>query len=187
MSDLLWCATLKGAPRTKKNHQQILKNRSGRPFVAPSKDFLLYQEKCLWQIKTPQRAISEAANVKAVYYMPDRRRVDLVNLLEATCDILVKAGVLDDDRATIVAAHDGSRVLLDRKNPRVEIEISKFEPVELHSEEEGNWIPVEARKDGSRVFICPRCQCRIIFAESYYRAEETGITRCPNCGLKMKG
>ena len=127
MTDLLWCATLKGAPRTKKNHQQILKNRSGRPFVAPSKEFLLYQEKCLWQIRTPRRAISEAVNVRCLYYMPDRRRVDLTNLLEATDDILVKAGVLDDDRFTIVAAHDGSRVLLDRKNPRVEIEITRME------------------------------------------------------------
>ena len=127
MSNLLWCATLKGAPRTKKNHQRILRDRAGLPFVAPSKEFVDYQELCLWQIKTPQRSISEAVNVKAVYYMPNRRRVDLVNLLEATCDILVKAGVLDDDRATIVAAHDGSRVLLDRQNPRVEIEITKME------------------------------------------------------------
>lgn len=45
MTDLLWCATLKGVPRTKKNHQQIRKTPSGRRFVAPSKDFLLYQEK----------------------------------------------------------------------------------------------------------------------------------------------
>lgn len=130
MTNLLWCTTLKGPPRTKKNHQQILKNRSGRPFVAPSKDFLLYQEKCLWQIKTPQRSISEAVNVKAVYYMPNRRRVDLTNLLEATDDILVRAGVLADDCATIVAAHDGSRVLLDRQNPRVEITITEMEEVD---------------------------------------------------------
>ena len=108
MTDLLWCATLKGAPRTKKNHQQILRNRSGRPFVAPSKNFLVYQEKCLWQIKTPHRAISEAVNVRCLYYMPDRRRVDLTNLLEATDDILVRAGVLADDCASVVAGHDGS-------------------------------------------------------------------------------
>lgn len=127
MPDLLWCATLKGAPRTKKTHQQIMKNHSGRPFVVPSKEFLLYQEQCLWQIRTPHRAISEAVNVRCLYYMPDRRRVDLTNLLEATDDILVKAGVLGDDCATIVAAHDGSRVLLDRKNPRVEIEITRME------------------------------------------------------------
>lgn len=65
--------------------------------------------------------------MRCLYYMPNRRRVDLVNLMEATCDILVKAGVLDDDRAAIVAGHDGSRVLLDRQNPRVEIEITRME------------------------------------------------------------
>lgn len=47
MSDLLWCATLKGAPRTKKNHQRILRDRAGLPFVAPSKEFMDYQELCL--------------------------------------------------------------------------------------------------------------------------------------------
>lgn len=121
---------LYGAPRTKKNSQQILKTRSGRPFVAPSKSFSAYQEKCLWQIKAPRNPVSEAVNVKCVYYMPTRRRVDLVNLLEATCDILVKAGVLKDDCAAIVAAHDGSRVKLDKENPRVEIKIEKMEKME---------------------------------------------------------
>ena len=65
--------------------------------------------------------------MKAVYYMPNRRRVDLVNLMEATCDILVKAGVLADDCAAVVAGPDGSRVLLDRKRPRVEITITEME------------------------------------------------------------
>lgn len=40
-----------------------------------------------------------------------------------TDDLLVRAGVLADDNSQIVAAHDGSRVRLDRENPRVEIEI----------------------------------------------------------------
>lgn len=62
-----------------------------------------------------------------MYYMATRRKVDLANLIEATCDILVKAGVLADDNSKIVAAHDGSRVELDRKNPRVEIEIEGME------------------------------------------------------------
>jgi Holliday junction resolvase RusA-like endonuclease len=56
--------------------------------------------------------------------MPTRHRVDLVNLLEATCDILVDAGILADDNSNIVAAHDGSRVEYDKYNPRVEITIS---------------------------------------------------------------
>ncbi len=71
--------------------------------------------------------MAAAVNLKCVYYMPNRRRVDLVNLMEATCDILVKAGVLADDCAAIVAGHDGSRVLLDRLHPRVEIELQELE------------------------------------------------------------
>jgi hypothetical protein len=55
--------------------------------------------------------------------MPTKHRVDLVNLLEATCDILVKANVLEDDNSNIIISHDGSRVLYDKDNPRVEIEI----------------------------------------------------------------
>ena len=53
--------------------------------------------------------------------MPTRHRVDLVNLLEATCDILVKANVIEDDNCKIIAMHDGSYVTYDKNNPRVEI------------------------------------------------------------------
>ena len=59
--------------------------------------------------------------------MPTRHRVDLTNLLNATNDILVKAGVLEDDNCKIVVSHDGSRVFYDKENPRVEIEITEVE------------------------------------------------------------
>ena len=53
--------------------------------------------------------------------MQTRRRVDLLNLLEATLDILVDARILEDDNSNIVGGHDGSRVLYDKENPRTEI------------------------------------------------------------------
>jgi Holliday junction resolvase RusA-like endonuclease len=56
--------------------------------------------------------------------MPTQRRVDLVNLIEALQDVLVKAGVLADDNSSIVVSTDGSRVALDRRNPRTEVEIT---------------------------------------------------------------
>ena len=118
---------LLGEPRTKKNSARILKARSGRPFVAPSKVFEDYQESCLWQLKTSYRPISARVNVCCVYYMETARRVDLANLIEATTDILVHAKVLEDDNSKIVAGHDGSRVLIDRKNPRAEITITEME------------------------------------------------------------
>lgn len=119
--------TLYGDPRTKKNSARILQGRGGRRFVAPSAAFEDYQTACLWQICSPPEPISARVNVRCVYYMATRRKVDLANLIEATCDILVTAGVLEDDNSRIVAAHDGSWVELDRKHPRVEIEIEEME------------------------------------------------------------
>lgn len=119
--------TLYGEPRTKKNSARILRTRSGIQFVAPSKVYVDYETDCLRQIKRPHSPISARVNVRCVYYMKTARRVDLANLIEATCDILVKAKVLADDNSQIVAAHDGSRVELDRENPRAEIEIEEME------------------------------------------------------------
>lgn len=119
--------TIYGDPRTKKNSVRILRTRSGAPFVAPSKAYVDYETDCMRQIKRPRSPISAQVNVRCVYYMKTARRVDLANLIEATTDILVKARVLKDDNSRIVAAHDGSRVELDRKNPRAEIEIEEME------------------------------------------------------------
>lgn len=119
--------TLYGDPRTKKNSVRILRTRSGAPFVAPSKAYVDYEKDCLLQIKRSRSPVSARVNVRCVYYMKTARRVDLANLIEATTDILVKARVLEDDNSKIVAAHDGSRVELDRENPRVEIEIEEME------------------------------------------------------------
>lgn len=121
--------TLHGVPRSKKNHMMIARNASGRPFIMQGPTYQQYEKDCLRQITGKHKLkIEEPVNVKALYYMDTRRRIDLGNLLAATCDILVKAGVLADDNAKVVVAHDGSRVLYDKENPRVEITI---EPVEV--------------------------------------------------------
>ena len=66
-------------------------------------------------------------NVKALFYMKTKRKVDLTNLLEALDDVLVKGGMLVDDNCTIIKSHDGSRVLYDKENPRIEVEIERRE------------------------------------------------------------
>ena len=62
---------------------------------------------------------------RCLFYMKTRRKVDLTNLLEAADDVLVKYHVLADDNSQIVAGHDGSRVLYDKSNPRIEIDITE--------------------------------------------------------------
>ncbi len=117
--------TIKMPPVTKKNSQRILVNKAaGKRFVAPSEQYKEYERLAAWFIPRPDAPIEEAVNVKCLFYMPTKRRVDLTNLLEAVDDVMVKAGLLKDDHSGIVAAHDGSRVLYDKDDPRTEVEIS---------------------------------------------------------------
>lgn len=119
--------TIPISPTTKKNSQQIAINRkTGRPFVTQSKKYKEYERAAMEYV---QRVlcykVEPPLNVKCLFYMPTRRRVDLTNLLEAIDDVMVKAGLLPDDDYTVIQSHDGSRVLYDKDNPRTEIEITK--------------------------------------------------------------
>ena len=102
--------------------------------VVQGEKYQQYEQTCLWRLITKKNAIAAELdgkqppyNVKCVYYRNSERRVDLSNLLEATDDILVNAKVLPDDNYKIIASHDGSRVRIDRENPRVEITITELE------------------------------------------------------------
>lgn len=111
-------------PITKKTHQQIIRV-NGRPMVIPSKQYKQFEKACEeWLRPYSHLNIDYPVNLSCRYYMPTRRRVDLVNLAEATCDILVKYGVLKDDNSNIVASMDGSRVFYDKENPRTCIDIT---------------------------------------------------------------
>jgi Holliday junction resolvase RusA-like endonuclease len=66
-----------------------------------------------------------------VFYRETRIRCDLTNLLEAIDDVLVTYGVLADDNFTVIVGHDGSRVYIDKKNPRTEITIETVENQEV--------------------------------------------------------
>ena len=123
--------TIPLAPITKKNHQRILKNRRTKAhFVAPSEQYENYEAAALWYVPRRSAPIDSPVNVKCLFYMPTARSCDLTNLEEAIDDILVKAGLLADDNYKIIAAHDGSRVYIDRQKPRTEIEITNLEEAE---------------------------------------------------------
>lgn len=115
-------------PVTKKNSQRIV-NVRGRSIIIPSKKYADYEKTAVAEIRAQMGdigyrfPITNACDVKCVFYMGTRRKCDLTNLLEAVDDVLVKAGLLEDDNFTIIASHDGSRVYYDKDNPRTEIDI----------------------------------------------------------------
>ena len=117
-------------PVTKKNSSQII-TVGGKPRLIPSKKYREYEKATRFFLKPLN--IDYPINVKCIFYMPTRRRVDLTNLLSAVADILVAHGVVTDDNRDIIASHDGSIVLYDKKAPRTEIEITKISNYEKWS------------------------------------------------------
>lgn len=129
----MWNFTIHGNPVTKKNSQQILMNpKTHRPFVAPSSQYKKYEKDACKQLLLqavqhgPAQAIDFPVNIECRYFMQTKRRIDIANLMSATHDILVKAGIIEDDNRDIVASVDMSGVFHDKDNPRVEIKIKRI-------------------------------------------------------------
>lgn len=59
--------------------------------------------------------------LKCHFYIQQNRRTDLSNLLEGVQDLLVEAEIIKDDNFNIIIGHDGSRVFIDKENPRIEL------------------------------------------------------------------
>ena len=70
-------------------------------------------------------------NLKIDFYVKDKRRRDIANYIEAIQDILVKYEVIKDDNHNIITSLDGTRMYIDKENPRVEIEITKIQIKQL--------------------------------------------------------
>lgn len=125
--EVVYTANIPLNPRAKKNHQKIIRNRrTNAPMIVQSDIYKQYEKDCGWFLKAPEKPISGPVNIQCIFYRDSARRCDLTNLLEAIDDILVKYKIIQDDCFTILAAHDGSRVLVDKENPRTEITITRL-------------------------------------------------------------
>ena len=120
---------MKVKPSTKKNSQRIVIVHN-RPMIIPSAFYKQYEKDCGAFLPRLDKPIDYPINLKCTFYMPTRRRVDLTNLQEAVCDMLVHYHVVADDNRDIIATMDGSMVLYDKENPRTEVEITPLENYE---------------------------------------------------------
>lgn len=135
--------TIKICPTSKKNHQQLVGigkqcpvcKKKERMLPIQSKQYLQYEKDCAWFLNPkPTKPIDFPVNICCTFYMKTKRRVDGLNLLAAIDDILVKHKILEDDSRDQVCSHDGSRVLYDKANPRVEILITTVDDYEQWKE-----------------------------------------------------
>lgn len=125
--EILYQGVIELPPITKKNSQEIhLNTKTGARWISQSKQYRLYAKNAQFFLHRDE-PICESCNVQMIFYMPNRRRVDLSNLQSACLDVLVENRILEDDNAKIIRSHDGSTVLwTDTEHPRTEILITKI-------------------------------------------------------------
>lgn len=120
---------IEGAPRTKKNSLRRIK-RGRRVFTVPSAAHEAWEMLAIHQLARQVRIARELGgdirhywplNMRALVYR-ERNVGDLLNYLAAVSDALERAAVVSDDK--LIVSVDGSRLLLDRARPRVEIELT---------------------------------------------------------------
>lgn len=122
--------TVTGPPRSKKNGARIVT----RPFprLLPSKAWCEWRDTCRFDAPiTPNVVViprwsGDTCNCAATFYVDSMRRIDANNLYSGLADLLQHHGVVDDDACII--AWDGSRVYLDRDNPRTEVVLTPMAP-----------------------------------------------------------
>ena len=127
-------------PFTKKNSSRIVKTKSGVPFLIPSAAYEQYERDCAAFIRCKGLEVSCPINIRALFYIDADRKCDLSNYFEAIADILVHYHVIEDDHRKIVAGWDGSRIYVDRANPRT---VVTLEPIPQGQIE----LDIEATKD----------------------------------------
>lgn len=119
--------TVLGAPRTKKTSNRLVPGRgrkAGRKLVLPSAAWVRWVETAVFPVKVA-RLPDQPYSCRALFYR-DRLTGDACGYYQGLADALEKWGVLSDDR--FLVDWDGSRLLLDRKNPRVEITLTPVNP-----------------------------------------------------------
>ena len=122
---------LHGVMRTKKNSLRSISLPNSTRLVLPSKAY------CEW-CKEATTAVMLARlgdlkldfnmNFAAVFYMP-LDNCDLTGLKDGLADFAQSAGLITNDK--LIRTWDGSRVVIDKVNPRVEVVISLATGVKL--------------------------------------------------------
>lgn len=116
--------------RSKKNSQRIIINpKTRKPMIIQSELYKNFERECgYFLLKYQNSNISYPINFKCLFYVPDKRKRDIVNLLNAIQDILVKYRVIADDNYNIIKSLDGTCIIYrPGVEPEIIIEISKYQ------------------------------------------------------------
>lgn len=114
--------TLKGSVPSKKNNKQIT-YRNGRLGLRSSDNYLAWNYEQLMTMKRVKPIKGPVRSIAITFFIDSKRKTDLTNKAESVMDLLVDAGIIEDDNCFIVPY-----VLLifggvDKTNPRALVNI----------------------------------------------------------------
>lgn len=116
---------INGQPPSKKNSKQIIHVR-GRMIIIPSKGHKDWHDQSLYPLISLKNALPSVLIPKLVLctlYSKDKRKWDISNKWESVGDLLVDAGIIEDDNYDFI-----SKLLIvyggvDKENPRTELDL----------------------------------------------------------------
>lgn len=92
---------LAGRIPSKKNSKRVFKNH-GRTIVASSRNHEIWHRQALFELKEQKiRKMEAPICVTMRFVFPDNRKSDLTNKAESVMDLLVDAGILEDDNVNV--------------------------------------------------------------------------------------
>lgn len=127
---MIYAFMILGRPYTKKNSPILTKTG-----IIQSKQYRDYEAEAIKQIRLQMLErygrildpTSYPVELTAKYYMPNRQGwPDAIGLLQATADILEKAGVITNDRQIVKITNNRLIDGIDKNKPRAEILIKEL-------------------------------------------------------------
>lgn len=111
-----------------KKNNLCIRRAGGRSFIAPNDFYNTYKESALWQLSNEEKWQGDYPVILEIFvYRKTVRRFDFDNIFNTIQDILVGAGILEDDNMKmLIPKVKGLGWAKDKDNPRVEVFIRSY-------------------------------------------------------------
>lgn len=117
---------LQGQTPSHKNSKQLSLNaKTGKLFPRNNDKYLAWKTGAILEAKASREKYTGEVSIEADFFVKDKRHRDLDNMMASVQDVLVEAGVIEDDNVFIL--HDIRAIFggMDAKNPKAVILIKE--------------------------------------------------------------
>jgi Holliday junction resolvase RusA-like endonuclease len=120
---------LTGRTPSKKNSRRSFYNKNiGHILNYYSPEFKKWNAEKLKELESfTAEKVTGIVSISFEWYMPDNRKADTNNKEESILDLLVDAGIIEDDKWQIVKERHSIAMGIDKEHPRVHINIVSLE------------------------------------------------------------